>query len=372
MIAQLPSGNLTIELAQHHKAQFQRLLEIGQRQNPKRGFLLISKVLGKHLPVQPRVMLETYQQLASLIHQVCPDVPQTSTWIGMAETATALGEGVFEAYQLDKINHQSMYLNTTRYQLEHQTLSFEESHSHAPHHLLHLSKAHLQHFASSTHLLLIDDEISTGQTLLRLAKAFKQIAPRLEKVILVSLTDFLGKNRQTVLSQFPVPTCSVSLLESGLSFVPNPHWQAALPVTSVSQSHLAPASPNRLGTRASGFHRPYIDRLATQLAQDIVSKEVQVIGTGEYQFEPFLLALALEQKGLDVTFRASTRSPILDYGVIQSREICLDPYGQGVENYLYNNQHLGNVIACAETNFKAYLPFDNVRYVQINQTRGEA
>ena len=141
-----------------------------------------------------------------------------------------------------------------------------------------------------------------------------------------------------------------------------------------NQAHLAPESPSRLGTRASGFERPYIDTLAVRIAQETPSNLVQVIGTGEYQFEPFLLSLALEKLGLGVVFRASTRSPILNYGIIQDRVLCLDPYGQGAENYLYNNQLLGNtpIIACAETDVKGYLPMDNVRYTRINQTRGEA
>jgi DNA polymerase III psi subunit len=364
----LPSGELKIELPQTAETQFERLLAIGQRQNPKRGFLLVSKVLGKHLAVSPAVMLKTYFELASQLEKNS----EITTWIGMAETATALGQGVFEAYHHNHDNHQSLYLHTTRYPLEHPSLTFDETHSHAPNHYLHLAREHQTHFAKTTRLMLIDDEISTGQTLLRLARAFNAIAPNLKEITLISLTDFLGLERQTLLSQFPVRTQSISLLKAGLSFTPNLDWVAQLPVNPQFLTHVAPASPHRLGTRALGFEREQLKHLANNIARELQTKNntsrVQVIGTGEYQFEPFLLALSLCNLGLDVVFRASTRSPILNFGIIQDRVLCTDPYGQQVENYLYNNAEFTNlpIIACAETNQTNYLPFTkDVTYLNL-------
>ncbi|CAK9885520.1 MAG: hypothetical protein XXXJIFNMEKO3_01920 [Candidatus Erwinia impunctatus] len=40
------------------------LFDIAERRNPKRAFLFVSKVLGRHIPVKPAVMREVYQQLA--------------------------------------------------------------------------------------------------------------------------------------------------------------------------------------------------------------------------------------------------------------------------------------------------------------------
>lgn len=356
----LPSGQLEIDLGQHSEAEFDGLLAIGQRQNPKRGFLLVSKVLGKHLATRPHQMLESYRALAAQI----PISPQTTTFIGMAETATALGQGVFEAAAQ---NLPALFLSTTRYPQAEQSVTIEEAHSHAPSHYLHLSQPAQIHFQATKRLILIDDEISTGQTLLGLAKAFYRYAPQLEQVFLVSLTDFLGTKRQTVLRQFPVHTQSLSLFKADLQFTPNPNWMAKLPPQTISPDHHAPPSPVRLGTQALGFAVPRIETIARAIAPQY--DRVQVLGTGEYQFEPFLLALALEQLGVEVWFRATTRSPILKYGVIHDRLRCGDPYGQALEHYLYNNADLAAMpsIACAETAATDYLPksFGKVRYLHL-------
>ncbi len=342
---QLPSGRLSIS---NYNQDFERLLDIGLRQNPKRGFLLISRVLGKHLPVRPSVMLESYQQLASQL-----EVSRaTTTFIGMAETATALGQGVFEACA----EPDSRYISSTRYPLDFPTLTFEESHSHAPNHYLHLTPENQVHFQNTTCLVLVDDEISTGQTLLRLAQAFSQIAPKLESIYLVSLTDFLGHQRQSVLAKFPVPTFSVALLKAELEFEPDANWRVALPSSQPPLPHIAPHGLARVGCVAQGFVLPHIQALAVKIAAR--EKAVQVLGTGEFQFEPFLLALALEQLGLDVLFRATTRSPILEFGVITKRLEFPDNYGQGLTNYLYNHlmpEHMLTIV-CTETPVIDFLP----------------
>ena len=40
------------------------LFDIAERRNPKRAFLFVSKVLGRHIPVSPQVMRNVYTQLA--------------------------------------------------------------------------------------------------------------------------------------------------------------------------------------------------------------------------------------------------------------------------------------------------------------------
>ncbi|HCK81407.1 MAG TPA: hypothetical protein DIC59_08075, partial [Candidatus Competibacteraceae bacterium] len=55
-----------------------------------------------------------------------------------------------------------------------------------------------------------------------------------------------------------------------------------------------------------------------------------VIGTGEYAYTPFRLALAWEERGYDVRFQSTTRSPILVGDAIVSRREFLDNYGDGI------------------------------------------
>lgn len=167
------------------------LFEIGKRcNNKKRDFLFISKLLGKHLEVNPDICKATGHLLASIkypelysddiiefikgedinIKQELNKTINTANnvlVIGFAETATGLGMAV-----ASKINN-CIYQTTTREQvLNVDTLfNFEEEHSHATTHtFLKLLNYNLNDFDE---IILVDDEITTGNSMLNLIKELK-------------------------------------------------------------------------------------------------------------------------------------------------------------------------------------------------------
>ncbi|MFC6592767.1 phosphoribosyltransferase domain-containing protein [Deinococcus lacus] len=89
----LPSGTLTLTL-EDSAWPLHELLDYAVRRNPKRGFLFVSRVLGKHIPTAPHRAAETHRRLAAAL----PPLTRPH-FIGLAETATALGEGVFREWQ---------------------------------------------------------------------------------------------------------------------------------------------------------------------------------------------------------------------------------------------------------------------------------
>ena len=89
-IHHLPTGTLTLQI-EHAECSPETLFGIGARQNPKRAFLLVSKVLGKHYPVTPHTMRQIHARLAAKL----PVFQQAPVFICMAETATALAQVVF-------------------------------------------------------------------------------------------------------------------------------------------------------------------------------------------------------------------------------------------------------------------------------------
>ena len=84
------------------------LIGFAARANTKRGFLFLSKVLGKHWPVTPRLMHDIHTELAA---QVPADLPGPVIFIAMAETAIGLGQGVFEAYQAAHPEREALFLH---------------------------------------------------------------------------------------------------------------------------------------------------------------------------------------------------------------------------------------------------------------------
>ena len=201
MKVELESGVLSLNVAQAD-LPLEQLCGFASRFNPKRGYLFVSKVLGKHYPVRPRVMSDVYQRLANKL----PALDGPVVVIGMAETATALSQGVYESW-LARLEREGskrddlLYCHTTRYALDRPlALEFDEPHSHAPQHLLYEpdDPRRRRLFENAKHLVLIDDEISTGATSANLARAYREKHPQLESLQIVSLKNWLTEQAETV------------------------------------------------------------------------------------------------------------------------------------------------------------------------------
>lgn len=139
----IKAGKLSIMLS-HGEARLDELLAFASRENHKRGFLFVSKVLGKHIPVKPSAMRSIYNELADAcisslpISQTLSTASSSTTYVvGMAETATGLGAGVADSLARQCPAMSVIYQHTTRHVLpEHEAwFSLSESHSHAVDHI---------------------------------------------------------------------------------------------------------------------------------------------------------------------------------------------------------------------------------------------
>ena len=131
---QMPTGELTLKVDEA-RLPLDWLIGFAARANAKRGFLFLSKVLGKHWPVTPRAMQAIHDDLAA---QIPPSLPGPVVFIAMAETAVGLGQGVFEAWLRANPNGKALFLHSSRYRVGTVPFfEFEESHSHAPRQFLH-------------------------------------------------------------------------------------------------------------------------------------------------------------------------------------------------------------------------------------------
>jgi adenine/guanine phosphoribosyltransferase-like PRPP-binding protein len=321
------------------------LFGFAERRNPKRAFLFVSRVLGRHIPTRPYAMRASFEALAAKIPS---DLPGPVLVIGMAETAVGLGAGVHRA--LSATRDDAVYLVSTRHPVGGEVFArFEEEHSHASAHLIHLPADPLarQLMLNARSLVLVDDEASTGKTFINLLRALTDAGLKhVERVVTVTLTDW---SRGAVRQALGEKATAVSLLEGSYRFIedasaPLPEMP---PVGCVAQGDW-PIDPRndwgRLGARE------HLDTLAPALTV-APGERVLVVGTGEFVWRPFLLAERLGQAGADVHFSSTTRSPISLGHVIRDALSFSDNYGLGIQNFLYNVSpgQFDRVLICTET-----------------------
>ncbi|WP_277965876.1 phosphoribosyltransferase domain-containing protein [Pantoea trifolii] len=322
------------------------LFEIAERRNPKRAFLFVSKVLGRHIPVAPDKMRAVYRQLAE---QFPPLSDGPVLFIGMAETAVGLGAGVFD--EVRQRVSEPVYLTSTRHPQQADLLcEFKENHSHATDHLIYLpDDVQLrQRVLNARTLVMIDDEATTGNTFINLLEALRNDGglKQIEQVIAVTLTDWSG---DALPARCPVPVRTVSLVQGDW------HWQqdpdAALPpmpAVALNDAATVPITGKQSWGRL-GMETPAGDLGRAIQAQP--GEKILVLGSSEFVWEPFLLAERLAAQGAEVKYSSTTRSPIATGFAIESAIAFGDNYGLGIANFVYNvaHQQFDRILLCIET-----------------------
>ena len=365
--------------------QLEDLLGFAQRINPKRAFLFVSKVLGRHIPVAPGTMRHAFTDLANLVPD---DLPEPILVIGMAETAVGLSAGVHQALQTRYPN--ALLLNSTRHAQHNknntETLltTFSEDHSHASQHLIYQSAdtvTQAQLLASKT-LIMVDDEASTGNTCVNVVTALRNAGlTELEQVHLTTLVDWsLNQNQaqadvdDNISARLPNIDFHRHHLLSGAwtwTDAPNPE-----PITMPSVD-TTEAGSYALGDTGNWGRFPTLDstdgfafyltkfqaafNLFNQRAQfekeqfdnEQLPKRILVLGSNEFVWLPFLLAEWLETQTQNATvkFSALTRSPIALGGAITTMLSFSDNYGLGMTNFAYNVEpsDWDLIVLCVET-----------------------
>ncbi|MGF1429487.1 phosphoribosyltransferase [Kitasatospora sp. LaBMicrA B282] len=183
------------------EAELGGMLGLAVRDNPKRAQLLVSSVLGKHVPQLPSVVHGTGRRLGAAVRArlavvggAVPggsvaggsdvggsDVDGSVVVLGYAETATALGQCVADELA-------APYLHSTRRPLAGlpPLAGFAEEHSHAAAHLLLPADPEL--LAAARTVVLVDDELSTGRTALNTIAVLHRQHPR-PRYLIAALVD---------------------------------------------------------------------------------------------------------------------------------------------------------------------------------------
>ncbi|MEV5338983.1 phosphoribosyltransferase [Streptomyces sp. NPDC052676] len=315
------------------------LLGLALRRNPKRAHLLVSNVLGKHVPQSPSVVYGHGLALGRRVRALLgDDAAREAVVLGYAETATGLGHSVADGLAL------APYLHSTRRPVPGvaQAGGFEESHSHATSHLLLPEDPAL--LAGSGPLVLVDDEFSTGNTVLNTIRDLHARYPR-ERYVVVALVDMRSAADAGRLEAFAeeigaridlvtVASGTVRLpdgvLEKGRALVaeydPESGSRPAPTGPQTPDGHVArvdlrwpPGLPDGGRHGFAPEHRTRLEAalpaMAARLAETLPAdaRRVLVLGFEELMYAPLRLAHELERLRPDAEtrFSTTTRSPVL-------------------------------------------------------------
>ncbi|MFD9003462.1 phosphoribosyltransferase [Streptomyces sp. NPDC059582] len=340
------------------------LVGLALRRNPKRAHLLVSNVLGKHVPQSPSVVYGYGYALGRRVRDLLgAEEAAEAVVLGYAETATGLGHSVADGLGA------APCLHSTRRPVAGVATAggFEESHSHATSHLLLPEDPAL--LVGGGPLVLVDDEFSTGNTVLNTIRDLHERYPR-GRYVVVALVDMrsaadagrlaalareLGARVDLVAAASGTVRLPEGVLEKGQELVAR-YESAALPAPRpqgrVERVDLCWPRGLPDGGR-HGFtarHRRRLESalpaMAARLAEAIPddARRVLVLGFEELMYAPLRLARELEQVvAAEVRYSTTTRSPVLavdDPGyAIRSRLVFPahdDPADGPGERYAYN------------------------------------
>ncbi|MFJ7268269.1 phosphoribosyltransferase [Streptomyces sp. NPDC099050] len=349
------------------------LLGLALRRNPKRAHLLVSQVLGKHVPQSPAAVYAAGYGLGERVRELLGDAEAASAVVlGYAETATGLGHCVADGLG------SATYLHSTRRPVPGVEAAggFEEAHSHATSHLLLPEDPKL--LAGSGPLVLVDDEFSTGNTVLNTIADLHARHPRGHYVVvalvdmrspadrdrLVAFAEQLGARVDLISLASGTVSLPEGVLEKGQALVEQYEaLAAAAAAAGASQPGAGPKQPLQgvppdgvRGSASSGgrggapaddphpvtrvelawpagipdggrhgftpAHRAALDAALPAMADRLGSAlgaepaRVLVLGNEELMYAPLRLAQALEASGaaaapVEVRFSTTTRSPVL-------------------------------------------------------------
>jgi len=338
----LSTGKLNLDIQIERRGG---LFKLAERQNPKRAFLFVSTVLGRHIPVAPK---DHRDALNALCEMTAPHLKGGAVFVmGFAETAVGIGAGVFDGLRKMLPGREMGYLHTTRHPLPgaQPWFAIEEGHSHATSHFIMRPTRGCYHPGPASTLVLVDDETTTGTTFAELAGGLFENGARFGKIVLVTLTDWSnGAAAERVKSAVgDVEVEAVSLLEGSWTWTQDP--DAVLPALPAMAEADCPSwepdettmyrSP-RDGLRGRDMSETEYLSWMEKLPRFKRKERVLVIGTGEHVWQPFLFAETIERIGRNVGFICTTRSPILPGPVIAHKITFPDHFGIGLDMYLHN------------------------------------
>lgn len=334
-------------------------LDLAIRNNNKRRFLFISKVLGKHLPCNA-VDMDNLGKSIVKAYEKQMDYLKNPLVISFAETGTALGHSVF-----NYINTECEFIHTTREIIEgKKTLDFLEEHSHATNHNLYYED--LSSLKTGEEVILVDDEVTTGNTCINLIKKINELFPK-KRYTICSILNWMNKAAfdkfVELQEELNIEIQFVYLFSGNFEFIcdeekvkkiiekkeaQNTVLERVNRDLKINYIHLdmneyENASKYLKYTGRFGINKndqiDLLNNIKRESKKLKISKDEKCLflGTEEFMYIPMQFA---KQFGENVYYHSTTRSPIVDLNQdmypIKSKFCHHSLYNENIKNYMYN------------------------------------
>lgn len=289
-----------------------------RKNNSKRDFLFVNPLQGKHIHVEPSKTFSLFDELVLEILKF-NDTREKVIVIGFAETATALGH-----YISNCLPNCVYYMQTTRESITYATplLEFKEEHSHATEQFLY---GNIDNFYNCDRIIFVDDEISTGNTILNFIREIESIGIS-AKYSVATLLNWQNDEWAEKFSNLDIHTyfvlrgklkdinVKVPIELSSQDF----HYKdlEKYPAVVSSNCDISGFNKERIGSKPfnlPNFSKDIYLQIASIINKSLPHKgdDVLVLGTEEFMFTPMIFAKMLsENLNVHVWFHATTRSPI--------------------------------------------------------------
>ena len=291
----------------------QNLVKIAKRENnKKRSYLLVNPLQGKHMPVSPIKAMQLFDSLADKIKDRYKD--EKILFVGFAETATAIGARV-------AINLGDNYIQTTREIIpDVNYMFFSEEHSHATEQKL--VKNDIDGIIKEVdRIIFIEDEITTGKTILNIIDILEKQYPNKLKYGVASLLNGMTDEH---LSRFKKRKIEIQYLvktdHSDYKKYADKYINDGDYICNLSDEKIEVPILNiegKMDARRLVNGKKYEEacqRLWNKVNEKIgnIKKEkILVVGTEEFMYPSLYIGSMLENLENEVKCHSTTRSPIM-------------------------------------------------------------
>ena len=318
--------------------------------NTKRSYLLINPLQAKHLPTIPSKALKMMNCLGE---KIAEKYASANLVIGFAETATAIAAVVSQYF-----GNECKFIHTTRESERGLSnwIYFSEEHSHAVEQKL-FSGQLRRWISESPQIIFVDDEISTGKTLLNVIEQLRDAYPeaRFKQFVAASIINRLAPEHEKRLLDSGIE-CEYLVKLDHTDFTKDVDLYHVRPAESLDIGEAKfeddiiclkePLPDPRFGVVISEYMaacKATAIQLSKQILKDLeANSEILVLGTEECMYPALILAEQIEKNNLNVSVRchATTRSPI---GVCDSAFYPIQTgykihsfYDEKRDTYIYN------------------------------------